>query len=88
VHIADTVEEFMAAINQAFLQREDKNWLRKVAEVLKLNSWDLTWNRMRKIIYDTLEKKEKINEDLTNINYSQVKEKVNGSGASGTYQIE
>lgn len=83
VHIADTVDEFVAAINQAFLQKDDKNWQRKVAEVLKINSWDITWRRMKKIIMDTLDKKELLREEISKLNLNPMEGgRINGSSAT------
>ncbi|HAH23120.1 MAG TPA: hypothetical protein DCL77_05045, partial [Prolixibacteraceae bacterium] len=65
VHIADTVPEFSAAIHKALEQADDKEWWKNVQEFLKTNSWDLTWSKMKKIILETLEKK-----DIHNKRYS------------------
>lgn len=58
VHIADTVQEFSEAINKALKQTNDKNWRDQVRAFLKTNSWDLTWSKMKRIIFETLERKE------------------------------
>jgi hypothetical protein len=39
-------------------QKDDETWMRKVKEHLKCNSWDLTWSKMKEVIYKTLEQKE------------------------------
>jgi glycosyltransferase involved in cell wall biosynthesis len=51
VQIADTVEDFIAAIETAMKQQsEDSDWLRRVDAFLAQNSWDLTWGRMNELI--------------------------------------
>lgn len=57
VLIADTVNDFTQAIEKAHLLINDKNWKKKVRQVLKSNSWDLTWQGMKRIIMATLEAK-------------------------------
>jgi glycosyltransferase involved in cell wall biosynthesis len=46
VHIADTPESFVAAIENALLQKEDNEWLAKTDEFLSSISWDATWQNM------------------------------------------
>ena len=58
VQIADNAHDFSVAINKALKQINDKDWVNKVEDFLKTNSWDLTWLRMKKIIFETLVKKE------------------------------
>jgi UDP-galactopyranose mutase len=58
VQIADTAEEFASAITLVMKQKENEAWQMKVKEHLKGNSWDLTWSRMKEVIYKTLEQKE------------------------------
>jgi glycosyltransferase involved in cell wall biosynthesis len=51
VHIADTVPEFVAAIEAALEQHQiDENWLQRVDDFLAQTSWDLTWNAMNDLI--------------------------------------
>jgi UDP-galactopyranose mutase len=54
VLISDTVSEFAIAIKKALQMTNDNSWKKKVKQVLKSNSWDLTWLGMKKIIYNTL----------------------------------
>ncbi len=61
VQIADTVEDSARAIKYALEQRNDPEWIRKRKEFLGKNSWDLTYARMKKIIFDSIEKKETLN---------------------------
>jgi len=49
VEIADTPEDFIAAIQRA-MAVEKTEWLEKVDRLLKNNSWDSTWHQMFKII--------------------------------------
>jgi glycosyltransferase involved in cell wall biosynthesis len=46
VHIADAPEDFVAAIEKALLQNEDKEWKAKTDEFLSGISWDATWQNM------------------------------------------
>jgi UDP-galactopyranose mutase len=51
VKIADSANEFIAAAASLLGQGFDrKTWLRRVNEVLALNSWDRTWARMWQMI--------------------------------------
>ena len=49
VFIADSPEEFAAAIDRA-LAVDKSRWLPQVDDFLKTNSWDITWNRMCDVI--------------------------------------
>ena len=46
VHIADTPQDFVAAIEKALLQNNDQDWLAKTDEFLSGISWDTTWQNM------------------------------------------
>lgn len=47
VHIADTVTDFVVAIEQAMEQRQqDADWLNRVDQFLAQNSWDRIWANM------------------------------------------
>lgn len=46
VHIADTAEDFIAAIDLALQQRKDAEWMDRVDHNLKTNSWDITFEKM------------------------------------------
>ena len=46
VHIADTPEDFAAAIEKALKQQDDPEWKRKTEEFLSGISWDITWQNM------------------------------------------
>nr|WP_277876454.1 glycosyltransferase [Trichocoleus sp. FACHB-40] len=50
VHIADTVPDFVAAVETALNQSQDSEWLNKVDEFLADNSWDSTWGRMMQLV--------------------------------------
>jgi UDP-galactopyranose mutase len=58
VHIADTADEFVLAINRAMIQKNNKSWRSRVREFLSDNSWDNTFSKMKKVIQETLERKE------------------------------
>jgi UDP-galactopyranose mutase len=61
VQIADSVNDFSEAIMYAMKQKDDQQWKNKTKEFLSTNSWDLTYAKMKKIILDTLEKKDTLN---------------------------
>jgi glycosyltransferase involved in cell wall biosynthesis len=58
VHIAATTEEFVAACEKA-LADESSDRLQTVDEFLSHNSWDKTFERMRKLIDEAVEKNSK-----------------------------
>jgi glycosyltransferase involved in cell wall biosynthesis len=60
VEIADTADEFSSAIRKVIKQKDNPGWRMKVKEFLKGNSWDLTWSKMKDVIYSTLERKENL----------------------------
>ncbi|MGB9178623.1 MAG: glycosyltransferase family 1 protein [Pyrinomonadaceae bacterium] len=53
VHIADTPEEFVAAI-EAAMAEDHQMRLRRVDDFLAETSWDHTWGRMRELIEDVI----------------------------------
>jgi UDP-galactopyranose mutase len=57
VEIADNAADFAEAIQRLLNMKDKAGWSAKVKEHLKGNSWDLTWARMREVIYKTLEQK-------------------------------
>lgn len=71
VEIADAVDDFSLAIKRMMTQRKNANWQQMVKEHLKTNSWDLTWSKMKNIIYSTLESKESV------LDVSPVKKEIN-----------
>lgn len=55
VAIADEVDDFVAAIARQLAQGEDRaRWLAEVDAFLAGNSWDLTWERMQRLIAGVL----------------------------------
>lgn len=68
VQIADTAPSFADAIRYALRQCEDETWQKKVSEMLRTNSWDLTYDKMRKIVGKSLMQKDKIEDDLFQLN--------------------
>lgn len=62
VEIADSVNDFSSAIYRLLQQEDNAGWQMMVKDHLKKNSWDLTWSKMKDIIYKTLEKKESLSE--------------------------
>jgi glycosyltransferase involved in cell wall biosynthesis len=53
VHIAETQQEFVAAVEAALPTRDSQQRLSKVDAFLSHNSWDLTWSQMARLIAQT-----------------------------------
>ncbi|HLN53904.1 MAG TPA: glycosyltransferase [Lentimicrobium sp.] len=68
VQIADTVDDFAYALKNALIQRHNLTWKKKVSANLRTNSWDLTYDKMRKIVGKCLMQKVKIEKDLFQLN--------------------
>lgn len=69
VLISDTVSDFTNSVKKAMLLVNDNSWKKKVRQMLKSNSWDLTWQGMKKVILNTLEAKVSVNtKELTPVN--------------------
>jgi len=58
VHIADTPETFVAAIEEALTERNNADWLRRTDEYLINISWDNTWQHMVSLMQISLSEKE------------------------------
>ncbi|HEY9761500.1 MAG TPA: glycosyltransferase family 1 protein [Trichocoleus sp.] len=57
VHIADTVEDFVAAAEKAMQQaHQDAEWRQKVDAFLANTSWDKTWSQMHGLIKGAMAK--------------------------------
>lgn len=54
VAIADTVDDFVAAVAQQLAQGDRARWLAEVDAFLAGNSWDMTWDRMQRLIAGAL----------------------------------
>lgn len=76
VQIADEVQDFAVAIRKAMIQKDDKQWKKRTAEFLSYNSWDMTFSKMKKVISETLEKKDTLDGRLHRIVTSTLKESV------------
>ncbi len=50
ISIADTPEEFSAAIDREAQRRHDPAWRKRIADLLATTSWDSTWNYMSSVI--------------------------------------
>ncbi len=59
VHIASTAPEFVNALEQALLQRDNPNWLAQVDAFLANISWDHTWQNMVSLMQIALTQKSK-----------------------------
>jgi UDP-galactopyranose mutase len=68
VQIADTEDEFAQALQNALVQSKDIAWQLKVTNMLKTNSWDITYDKMRTIVGKSLMQKDKIEDDLFQLN--------------------
>jgi UDP-galactopyranose mutase len=69
VLISDTVSDFAQSIKKAILLVNDNSWKKKVRQMLKSNSWDLTWQGMKRVILNTLEAKVSVStKELTPVN--------------------
>jgi glycosyltransferase involved in cell wall biosynthesis len=56
VQIADTVPEFVVAIETALQLRQDADWMQRVDEFLSHTSWDQTWADMMQLVMATVTK--------------------------------
>lgn len=66
VSIADTPDEFVAAIEQYISTERSKGWLKEVDALLKTMSWNDIWKRMKDLMDKTL-----INKTINHENKSQ-----------------
>ncbi|MEP7256973.1 MAG: glycosyltransferase family 1 protein [Flavitalea sp.] len=57
VHIADTPEQFIAAIEMEFRTQNKSGWLKNVDTFLADDSWHNTWKRMMLLIGNVVDKK-------------------------------
>ena len=57
VHIADTPEDFITAVNSELAITERSSWLPEVDAFLQSNSWDITWNKMVQLMNQKLSDK-------------------------------
>ncbi|PVY40246.1 glycosyltransferase family 1 protein [Pontibacter virosus] len=57
VHIADTPEAFITAVEDALLQQQDEAWLAAVDGFMADLSWDNTWSSMTNLVTQALELK-------------------------------
>lgn len=80
VQIADNVTSFADAIRYSLGQKDDETWQKKVNEILRTNSWDLTYSKMRKIVGKSLMQKDKIEEDFFQLNLTPKKDKLGMRG--------
>jgi glycosyltransferase involved in cell wall biosynthesis len=60
VNFGDTPEEYIAAIENALIQKDDKNRIQKADEFLSQNSWNSTFENMRQLISEKLIFKSKL----------------------------
>lgn len=70
VHIADTAEDFIKAINGELVETDRASWLSRVDAFLQNNSWNNTWNEMVQLINQKLGNKTQEN-TIHNINLKQ-----------------
>lgn len=61
VHIADTVDEFVAAAERALKQPANNSlWLTQVDQFLSRNSWERTWSKMDWLMQNQLDARRRI----------------------------
>jgi UDP-galactopyranose mutase len=65
VFIANGVDEFQAAIRKAYQSKNNPIWRAKVDQMLQLNSWNLTWNKMREKILGAIKNNNQAEETTT-----------------------
>jgi UDP-galactopyranose mutase len=65
VHIADTPEVFIQAVEKEISTKEKSAWLRKVDDFLLNNSWDNTWKGMMNHIIQGIEDKQNSKQQKT-----------------------
>jgi hypothetical protein len=58
VRIAANATEFIAEAEKELAVVNKKAWLKKVDKFLAMESWDITVNNMRRLIYEALAKKQ------------------------------
>lgn len=58
VEIADDAESFALSIKKLLGRKDRSGWELMVRDQLKGNSWDITWSKMKDVIFSTLEGKE------------------------------
>lgn len=58
VHIAANADEFIAAAEKELALTDKKEWLKQVDAFLAMQSWDLTVDDMRSLIYQAIAKKQ------------------------------
>ena len=64
-HIADTPDEFVAAVERAFKDPENSEWRSKADEFLLTKSWDSTWAAMNTLIHQVMDEKAAVSESIT-----------------------
>ncbi len=86
VKIADTPQEFVAAIEATLKSKESKEeWLKRVDEFLAQNSWDRTWKRMSQLIGGEVVRKrrEAAGNNISSSDTIKNGRRASGAGASG-----
>jgi len=58
VHIADTVDEFIAVAEKELNQKNKSKWLNTVDHFLADDSWDNTVTKMRQLMYESIAQKQ------------------------------
>jgi glycosyltransferase involved in cell wall biosynthesis len=60
VFIADSAEDFIRAGEKILGEEQDERWFTRIDSVLANNSWDVTWEKMNRLIQDTQDTQKKL----------------------------
>lgn len=79
VHIISNAEEFVEVATKELSTRDKHEWLQQVDKCLANNSWEITVNNMRKIIYEAIAEKQIIAEQKKKEKFAETFMLVKGS---------
>lgn len=71
VHIADTTEEFITAVEKEINTTDKTIWSKKVDQFLAQISWDKTWNRMMKLVDELLPVEKSFKNNVTSVKMAE-----------------
>jgi UDP-galactopyranose mutase len=57
VHVAETVDEWVQAIESALAETDRRGWLQRVDQELARTSWNRTWREMSDLMDEVLEQR-------------------------------
>jgi glycosyltransferase involved in cell wall biosynthesis len=79
VHIINNAEEFIEVATKELAVKDKHEWLMQVDKCLANNSWEITVNNMRKIIYEAIAEKQIISEQKKKEKFAETFMLVKGS---------